>query len=94
VRGLLLLRKSWSRLLGNIVLGIRLLLQIFVLFHKFITQKGKQFGSNVCITDGFIWHRFNVDMSEFPIISRINDLLVTIPEFITASPEQQPDAQQ
>ena len=35
--------------------------------------------------------RFNVDMSEFPIISRINEELLKHPAFIAAHPSQQPD---
>jgi maleylacetoacetate isomerase len=37
--------------------------------------------------------RFNVNLSEFPTISRIYEALVELPEFISASPEKQPDAQ-
>ncbi|KAI8331096.1 maleylacetoacetate isomerase [Choanephora cucurbitarum] len=36
-------------------------------------------------------HRWGVDMSLFPIITRINNTLMTLPEFIAASPFSQPD---
>ncbi|WP_367986547.1 maleylacetoacetate isomerase [Vibrio sp. NTOU-M3] len=36
--------------------------------------------------------RFNVDMSSFPIISRIYEALSSHPAFIKAAPENQPDA--
>ena len=35
--------------------------------------------------------RFKVDMSEFPIISRINEELTKHEAFIEASPSKQPD---
>lgn len=37
-------------------------------------------------------NRFGVDMSKFPIISRINDALSDLPEFKEAHPSAQPDA--
>lgn len=37
-------------------------------------------------------HRFQVDMSAFPIIERINDACAAIPAFQAAAPEMQPDA--
>lgn len=37
--------------------------------------------------------RFNVDLTKFPTICRINDALSKIPEFISAEPANQPDAQ-
>lgn len=35
--------------------------------------------------------RFSVDLSEFPVISRINSNLQTRPEFVAAHPSSQPD---
>jgi len=37
--------------------------------------------------------RYNVDMSQFPIISRINETLGKLPEFQMSHPDAQPDAQ-
>jgi len=36
-------------------------------------------------------NRYSVDMSQFPIISRVNASLETLPEFKAAHPNQQPD---
>ena len=36
--------------------------------------------------------RFNVDLSHMPIINRINDHCLEIPEFQNAAPEKQMDA--
>eukprot|EP01130_Rhizamoeba_saxonica_P017148 TRINITY_DN8188_c0_g1_i2.p1 TRINITY_DN8188_c0_g1~~TRINITY_DN8188_c0_g1_i2.p1 ORF type:complete len:109 (-),score=22.63 TRINITY_DN8188_c0_g1_i2:50-376(-) len=36
--------------------------------------------------------RYEVDMSQFPTISRINETLLTHPAFIAAHPSNQPDA--
>jgi maleylacetoacetate isomerase len=36
-------------------------------------------------------NRWKVDMSEFPLITRINNTLMTLPEFIAAVPWKQPD---
>eukprot|EP01018_Ginkgo_biloba_P023115 Gb_12638 [translate_table: standard] len=36
--------------------------------------------------------RFNVDMSKFPTLNRINQALAELPEFQAALPEKQPDA--
>lgn len=56
-------------------------------------------GDNVTAADVFLVpqvitavHRFDVDMSEFPIISRINSALESHEAFIAAHPYQQPDA--
>ncbi|KYR02770.1 maleylacetoacetate isomerase [Tieghemostelium lacteum] len=38
-------------------------------------------------------NRFNVDMSHYPLIQKINKHLATIPEFIEALPSNQPDAE-
>jgi maleylacetoacetate isomerase len=35
--------------------------------------------------------RWEVDMSAFPILTRINNTLSTLPEFISAEPFHQPD---
>ena len=35
--------------------------------------------------------RFSVDMSEFPIIEKLNENLSSRPEFMAAHPTQQPD---
>ena len=37
--------------------------------------------------------RFSVDMSKFPVISRVHSNLEKLPEFQAAHPSQQPDAQ-
>ena len=37
--------------------------------------------------------RFNVDMSRYPVISRIRDACVAIPAFADAAPARQPDAE-
>ena len=37
--------------------------------------------------------RFKVDLSAFPLISRIDATLSALPEFVAAHPDQQPDAQ-
>ena len=37
--------------------------------------------------------RFKVDMTAFPIISRVNSALLEVPAVIAASPAQQPDAE-
>ena len=39
------------------------------------------------------YFRFNVDMSEFPVISRIVKDLETLDAFVKAHPDQQPDKQ-
>lgn len=36
-------------------------------------------------------NRWKVDMDEFPVITRINNTLMTLPEFIAALPVNQPD---
>ncbi len=36
--------------------------------------------------------RYNVDLSQFPIINRINETLNKLPEFQAAHPDAQPDA--
>ncbi|KAN0031467.1 hypothetical protein ACTFIV_005331 [Dictyostelium citrinum] len=38
-------------------------------------------------------NRFNVDMTPYPNITRVNQYLLTIPEFIEALPQNQPDAE-
>ncbi|KAM9952671.1 hypothetical protein ACTFIR_007725 [Dictyostelium discoideum] len=38
-------------------------------------------------------NRFNVDMTPYPNITRVNQHLLTIPEFIEALPQNQPDAE-
>ncbi|KAM9982342.1 hypothetical protein ACTFIZ_006882 [Dictyostelium cf. discoideum] len=38
-------------------------------------------------------NRFNVDMTQYPNITRVNQHLLTIPEFIEALPQNQPDAE-
>nr|ABK25945.1 unknown [Picea sitchensis] len=40
----------------------------------------------------FSARRFNVDMSKFPTLNRINQELAELPEFQAALPERQPDA--
>jgi maleylpyruvate isomerase len=37
--------------------------------------------------------RFNVDMTPYPVISRINAACMELPAFIRASPANQPDAE-
>jgi glutathione S-transferase len=39
-------------------------------------------------------NRFKVDMSQFPIISRVNEGLIKLDAVIASSPENQPDAGQ
>ena len=39
-----------------------------------------------------LFNRFNVDMTAFPIISRIVQECSGLPEFKTAHPDNQPDA--
>ncbi|KAH7577790.1 hypothetical protein JRO89_XS01G0299800 [Xanthoceras sorbifolium] len=36
--------------------------------------------------------RFNIDMSKFPILSRLYESYKALPEFLASSPERQPDA--
>lgn len=38
-------------------------------------------------------HRYNVDMNQFPLISKINEQCLTLEAFQKAQPENQPDAQ-
>ncbi|CAO3625884.1 unnamed protein product [Mucor fragilis] len=55
-------------------------------------------GDSITMADIFVCamvgnaRRWNVDLSAFPIISRINDACSQLPEFIAALPENQPDA--
>ncbi|KAI8376861.1 maleylacetoacetate isomerase [Blakeslea trispora] len=54
-------------------------------------------GDSITMADFFLCsivgnaNRWGVDMSKFPIITRINNTLMTLPEFIAASPFHQPD---
>ncbi|KAI8971570.1 maleylacetoacetate isomerase [Mycotypha africana] len=54
-------------------------------------------GDSVTMADFFLVpmvgnaNRWNVDMSQFPLITKINNNLMTLPEFIAASPPKQPD---
>ncbi|ORX59779.1 Maleylacetoacetate isomerase [Hesseltinella vesiculosa] len=54
-------------------------------------------GDNITLADIFLVpmvynaKRFKVDMQKFPIINRINNTLLTLSEFSSASPENQPD---
>ncbi|KAI7901944.1 maleylacetoacetate isomerase [Cokeromyces recurvatus] len=54
-------------------------------------------GDSITMADMFLVpmvgnaNRWNVDMTQFPIISRIHKALSTLPEFIAASPQNQPD---
>ncbi|GKV31579.1 hypothetical protein SLEP1_g40257 [Rubroshorea leprosula] len=38
------------------------------------------------------YQRFNIDMVQFPLLSRLNDAYVELPPFQDAMPEKQPDA--
>lgn len=55
-------------------------------------------GDEVSIADIFLVPqvynalRFNVDMTPYPLISRINEVLLELPAFASAHPSQQPDA--
>lgn len=54
-------------------------------------------GDEVTIADIFLnsivsnANRWGVDVAQFPTISRINESLTTLPEFIAAAPNNQPD---
>lgn len=54
-------------------------------------------GNSITMADFFIVamignaKRWNVDMTAFPILTRINNTLSTLPEFIAATPFRQPD---
>ncbi|KAI8085898.1 maleylacetoacetate isomerase [Gilbertella persicaria] len=54
-------------------------------------------GDSITMADFFLCsivgnaNRWGVEMNQFPIITRINNTLMTLPEFITASPFKQPD---
>ncbi|CAK8564514.1 unnamed protein product [Lathyrus sativus] len=56
-------------------------------------------GDEVCMADIFLapqihaaTNKFNIDMNEFPILSRLHETYYDIPAFREASPENQPDA--
>jgi len=57
------------------------------------------FGDEITMADLFLVpqvynaNRFKVEMSKFPNISRINASLEALPAFVSAHPDQQPDAQ-
>lgn len=58
-------------------------------------------GDEVCLADVFLApqiyaavKRFNVDMSQFPILSKLHEAYSEIPAFQDAMPENQPDAPQ
>ncbi|KAI9487173.1 MAG: maleylacetoacetate isomerase [Benjaminiella poitrasii] len=54
-------------------------------------------GNSITMADIFLVpmvsnaNRWDVDMSQFPIITRITNTLQNLPEFIAASPQKQPD---
>ncbi|GAM24453.1 hypothetical protein SAMD00019534_076280, partial [Acytostelium subglobosum LB1] len=50
--------------------------------------------ADLCIpAQVFNAHRFNVDMSAYPNIARVNNTLSELPEFQAAHPSQQPDVE-
>lgn len=55
-------------------------------------------GDEVTIADIFLNSminnalRWGVDVSQYPTIHRVNEALVTLPEFIAGAPQNQPDA--
>lgn len=54
-------------------------------------------GNSITMADFFVVamvgnaKRWGVDMTQFPILTRIDNTLSTLPEFIAASPSNQPD---
>jgi len=64
------------------------------------TSAGKySYGDNVTMADLFLVpqvynaKRFSVDMSQYPIISRVHEALEQLPEFQKSHPSQMPDAE-
>ncbi|XP_004306920.1 PREDICTED: glutathione S-transferase 2-like [Fragaria vesca subsp. vesca] len=83
---------SWAQLhIGKGFLALEKLLKDFA--SKFAT------GNEVYMTDVFLAPqiaiaaaRFNINMSTFPSLSRVNETYKGLPEFQASSPERQPDA--
>ncbi|XP_047332998.1 glutathione S-transferase zeta class-like [Impatiens glandulifera] len=56
-------------------------------------------GDEVCLADVFLApqiyagvNKFNVDMTKFPLLSKLNEAYMELPAFVDALPEKQPDA--
>lgn len=75
--------------------------QGFVALEKMLEKSAGtySFGDSITMADAYLVpqvfnaNRFEVDMSQFPIISRINATLSDLPEFQKAHPSQMPDAE-
>uniref|UniRef100_A0A0C9RJZ9 glutathione transferase n=1 Tax=Wollemia nobilis TaxID=56998 RepID=A0A0C9RJZ9_9CONI len=72
----------------------------FTALEKLLKNVSRKYcvGDQVTLADVFLAPqvagaagRFNVDMSKFPTLSKINEALIQIPEFQAAVPEKQPD---
>lgn len=68
--------------------------------EKLLEEKAGKYstGDQVSLADVFLVpqvasaRKFNVDMSKFPTLDRINQALIELPEFQAAAPDRQPDA--
>lgn len=83
-------RAEWAR--DSIVIGFK------GLEVRLETTAGTySVGNSITMADFFVAamvgnaKRWGVDMTLFPILNRINNTLSTLPEFIAASPLNQPD---
>lgn len=72
----------------------------FESFHKLLEQHSGQFcfGDQITLADTFLApqmfssSRFGINLNSFPKLTEINNRLMELPEFIKASPSEQPDA--